>query len=63
MEAANAFLPAFMEDYNRRFAIVENKRLGPILAYVAERQKELDMKRSQKASRRQGQGKSISKVG
>ncbi|MBJ6127518.1 ISNCY family transposase [Microvirga splendida] len=44
-------------------AIVENKRLGPILAYVAERQKELDMKRSQKAPRRQGQGKSIFKVG
>ncbi len=44
-------------------AIVENKRLGPILAYVAERQKELDIKRSQKAPRRQGQGKSIFKVG
>src|SRR3954453_4399832 len=44
-------------------AIVENKRLGPILAYFAERQKELDMKRSQKAPRRQGQGKSIFNVG
>jgi hypothetical protein len=44
-------------------AIVENKRLGPILAYAAERQKELGMKRSQKAPRRQGQGKSIFKAG
>ena len=24
-------------------AVVENKRLGPVLAYIAERQKELDM--------------------
>src|SRR5918995_251722 len=29
-------------------AIVENKRLGPVLAYIAERQKELDMSRSKK---------------
>jgi hypothetical protein len=36
-------------------AIVENKRLGPVLAYIAERQKELDMSRSQKAPRRRGQ--------
>ncbi|WP_036261773.1 ISNCY family transposase [Methylocapsa aurea] len=36
-------------------AIVENKRLGPVLAYVAERQKELDMARSKKAPRRRGQ--------
>ena len=27
-------------------AIVENKRLGPILAYIAEQQKKLDMSRS-----------------
>jgi hypothetical protein len=26
-------------------AIVENKRLGPVLAYIAEKQKELDMSR------------------
>ena len=26
-------------------AVVENKRLGPVLAYIAERQKELDMSR------------------
>ena len=44
-------------------AIVENKRLGAALAYAAERQKELGMTRSQKAPRRQGQGKSIFKVG
>jgi hypothetical protein len=36
-------------------AIVENKRLGPILAYIAEKQKDLDMGRSKKAPRRQGQ--------
>jgi hypothetical protein len=32
-------------------AIVENKRLGPILAYIAEQQKKLDMSRSAKATR------------
>jgi len=32
-------------------AIVENKRLGPVLAYIAEKQKELDMSRSAKAPR------------
>src|SRR5262249_15741201 len=31
-------------------AIVENKRLGPILAYIAEQQKKLDMSRSAKAA-------------
>ena len=36
-------------------AIVENKRLGPVLAYIAERQKELDMTRSKRAPRRRGQ--------
>jgi len=36
-------------------AIVENKRLGPVLAYIAERQKELDMNRSKSAPRRRGQ--------
>jgi hypothetical protein len=59
-------LPYWIYDKLRQVdqaAIVENKRLGPILAYVAERQKELDIKRSQKAPRRQGQGKSIVKVG
>lgn len=44
-------------------AIVENKRLGPVLAYIAERQKELDMNRSQKAPRRRGQASSVFKVG
>ncbi|MEZ0171663.1 ISNCY family transposase [Microvirga sp. TS319] len=44
-------------------AIVENKRLGPVLAYIAERQKELDMSRSRKAPRRRGQAKSLFKVG
>ncbi|MCA3592670.1 MAG: hypothetical protein IOC94_14320 [Methylocystis sp.] len=36
-------------------AVIENKRLGPVLAYIAERQKELDMARSKKAPRRNGQ--------
>jgi hypothetical protein len=44
-------------------AVVENKRLGPILAYIAERQKELDMGGSKKAPRRRGQGPSMFKVG
>ncbi len=44
-------------------AIVENKRLGPILAMIAEQQKQMDMKRSNKAPRRRGQGKSLFKVG
>jgi Winged helix-turn helix len=44
-------------------AVVENKRLGPVLAYIAERQKELDMSRSRKAPRRRGQAKSLFKVG
>jgi len=44
-------------------AVVENKRLGPALAYIAERQKELNMARSGRAPRRQGQGKSIFKAG
>jgi hypothetical protein len=44
-------------------AIVENKRLGPVLAYIAEKQKELDMSRSNKAPRRRGQGNHMFKVG
>ncbi len=44
-------------------AIVENKRLGPVLAYIAERQKQLGESRSKKAPRRGGQAKSIFKVG
>jgi hypothetical protein len=44
-------------------AVVENKRLGPVLAYIAERQKELDMSRSNSALRRRGQGKGLFKVG
>jgi hypothetical protein len=36
-------------------AIVENKRLGGVLAYIAARQQELDMGRSKKAPRRNGQ--------
>src|SRR5450759_1255333 len=43
-------------------AIVENKRLGPILAYIAEKQKELDMSRSAKAPRRRGQTNHMFKV-
>ena len=44
-------------------AIVENKRLGPVLAYIAERQKELNMTRSAKAPRRRGQSNHMFKVG
>jgi hypothetical protein len=44
-------------------AIVENKRLGPVLAYIAEKQKELDMARSAKAPRRRGQTNHMFKVG
>ena len=44
-------------------AIVENKRLGPVLAYIAERQKELDMSPSKKALRRRGQAARLFKVG
>jgi hypothetical protein len=44
-------------------AIVENKRLGPILAYIAEKQKELDMSRSAKAPRRRGQKNHMFKIG
>lgn len=36
-------------------AIVENKRLSEVLAYVAQRQQERDEKRSAKAPRRRGQ--------
>jgi winged helix-turn helix protein len=36
-------------------AIVENKRLGPVLAYIAERQKAFDLSRSKAAPRRRGQ--------
>ncbi len=44
-------------------AIDENKRLGPILAYIAEQQKQLDMSRSAKAPRRRGQKNHMFKVG
>jgi homeodomain-containing protein len=44
-------------------AVVENKRLGPVLAYIAERQKDCDMRRSKKAPRRQGQRDHLFKVG
>jgi hypothetical protein len=44
-------------------AIIENKRLGPVLAYIAEKQKELDMSRSAKAPRRRGQTNHMFKVG
>ena len=43
-------------------AIVENKRLGPILAYIAEQQKKLDMSRSAKAPRQRGQKDHMFKV-
>jgi hypothetical protein len=44
-------------------AIVLNKRPGPVLAYIAEKQKELDMSRSAKAPRRRGQSNHMFKVG
>jgi len=44
-------------------AVVENKRLGPALAYIAERQKELDMSRSRRAPSRRGQAAGLFKVG
>ena len=44
-------------------AIVENKRLGPILAYIVEQQKHLDMSRSAKAPRRRGQKNHMFKIG
>ena len=44
-------------------AVVENKRLGPVLAYIAERQKELDVSRSRKAPSRRGQAAGLFKVG
>jgi hypothetical protein len=36
-------------------AIVENKRLGAVLTFIAERQQERDQNRSQKVPRRRGQ--------
>ena len=39
------------------------RRLGPVLAYIAEKQKELDMSRSAKAPRRRGQKNHMFKVG
>jgi hypothetical protein len=44
-------------------AIVENKRLGPLLAYITEQQRKLDMFRSAKAPRRRGQQDHMFKVG
>jgi len=44
-------------------AIVENKRLGPVLTYIAEKQKQADLSRSQKAPRRRGLAKNLFKVG
>ncbi|MBB4383271.1 hypothetical protein GGD61_007970 [Bradyrhizobium sp. SBR1B] len=44
-------------------AIVENKRLGPVLAYIAEQQQLRDEGRSKKAPRRRGQGKDLFRVG
>jgi hypothetical protein len=39
------------------------RRLGPILAYIAEQQKKLDMSRSAKAPRRRGQKNHMFKLG
>ena len=45
-------------------AIVENKRLGEVLAYIAEKQQDLEMTRSRKAPRRQGQtSRDLSRMG
>ena len=42
-----------------RAAIVENKRLGPILEMIAEQQKERKVTRSQRTPRQRGQGENI----
>ena len=52
--------PALSSTYDKirkvtQAAIVENKRLSEVLAYVAQRQQERDEKRSAKAPRRRGQ--------
>ncbi len=55
---AGVDLPYRTFDRRRRVdqaAIVENKRLGGVLAYIAEKQKGLDMSRSKNAPRRHGQ--------
>ncbi len=44
-------------------AIVDNKRLGAALAHIAEKQKDLDMSRSRKAPRRNGQAAQVFKAG
>ena len=44
-------------------SVVENKRLGPVLAYIAERQRDLDMSRSKRAPSRRGQAAGLFKVG
>ena len=56
-------LAAEMQKRIGQSVIVENKRLGPILAYIAEQQKKLDMSRSAKAPRRRGQKNHMFKVG
>jgi hypothetical protein len=43
--------------------IVENKRLGPVLEWIRERQQGQDRKRSAKAPRRRGQDRHMFKVG
>lgn len=42
-------------------ATVENKRLGPVLAMIAEQQKHRGMKRTHKAPRRQGRPQASSR--
>lgn len=42
-----------------RAAIVENKRLGPVLEMIAEKQKHRQVTRSKRTPKRRGQGKNI----
>lgn len=44
-------------------AVVDNKRLGAVLSFIAERQAQVAVTRSNKAPRRRGQGNSLFKVG
>ena len=62
-EQANVEIHSTKPPQVNQAAIVENKRLGPILAYIAEQQKKLDMSRSAKAPRRRGQKNHMFKIG
>jgi hypothetical protein len=54
-EISQARVSAGFPARSHQAAIVENKRLGPVSAYIAERQKAFDLSRSKAAPRRRGQ--------